>query len=170
MFRIDRPLERSATFDVTGQYRYCLGRRWDSRQPCLTWVMLNPSQADHRQEDPTLRRCLGLTQAWGYGALTVVNLFAYCSSQPRDLKRVADPIGPENDRYLLAACADVPTIVLAWGNGGNLHGRDRAVLALLARDRDRCHCLGRNQTGQPRHPLYVKRQAQLCPWPGETMA
>ncbi|MDA0268840.1 MAG: DUF1643 domain-containing protein [Cyanobacteria bacterium] len=162
-------LERSATFDSTGQYRYRLGRRWDPQCPALTFVMLNPSQADHRQEDPTLRRCIGLAQGWGYGALTVVNLFAFCSSQPQALQRIADPIGPENDRYLLAACADVPTIVLAWGNGGSLYGRDHAVLALLARYRDRCHCLGLNQTGQPRHPLYVRRGTQLAPYPKEAV-
>ncbi len=162
-------LERSAVFDPTGRYRYCLGRRWHHKGPTLTFVMLNPSRADHRQEDPTLRRCIGLAQGWGYGALTVVNLFGYCSRQPRDLQRVSDPIGPENDRYLLAACTDVPTIVLAWGNSGSLQGRDRAALALLATHRDRCHCLGRNQTGQPRHPLYVRRGARLSPYPNEAV-
>jgi hypothetical protein len=157
-------LARSAEFDQTGEYRYCLGRSWEPLRPSLTWIMLNPSRADHCQEDPTLRRCLGLTQAWGYGALTVVNLFAYCSHQPQALKQVADPIGPENDRYLLAACTAAAAIALAWGNGGTLYGRDRAVLKLLQPYRDRCYCLGRNQTGQPRHPLYVKRQTRLLPW------
>jgi hypothetical protein len=158
------PLARSAEFDATGQYRYRLGRRWDPQRPAITFVMLNPSRADHRQEDPTLRRCLGLAQGWGYGALTVVNLFAHCSSQPQALQRVPDPVGPENDRFLLAACTDTPTLVLAWGNSGSLYGRDRAVFHRLEPYRDRCYCLGRNQTGQPRHPLYVRRQTPLLPW------
>ncbi|MGD1908075.1 MAG: DUF1643 domain-containing protein [Leptolyngbyaceae cyanobacterium] len=158
------PIERSATFDATGQYRYRLDRRWDPHRPALTFVMLNPSRADHRQDDPTLRRCIGLSQGWEYGALTVVNLFAYCSSKPKQLQTAVDPVGPENDRYLLAACSDTQTIVLAWGNSGGLYQRNRAVLSLLEPYRDRCHCLGRNQTGQPRHPLYVKRNTQLLPW------
>lgn len=157
-------IRRSAEFDVTGQYRYWLKREWDEGRPAIALIMLNPSRADHQRDDPTLRRCTKLAQQWQYGRLIVVNLFAYCTASPRVLKTIADPIGADNDAHLLHACESAEHILVAWGNWGSLHGRDRAVLALLARHRDRLLCLGQNQTGQPRHPLYVPRATQPRPW------
>lgn len=156
--------QSSAVFDETGQYRYCLERIWDPSHPRLAIVMLNPSQADGRVDDPTIRRCCGLSHQWGYGAIAVVNLFAYRSAHPVELKRVSDPIGPENDRFLVAAAEQSAAILLAWGNSGSWRGRDRIVLDLLHPYRPQwCH-LGLNQTGQPRHPLYVRRGIQLQRW------
>jgi hypothetical protein len=125
-------MDRTATFDATGHYRYRLTRRWQPDGPCLTFVMLNPSRADHEREDPTLRRCIHLAQGWGYGGLVVVNLFAYCTAYPRELRHVVDPIGPENDAYLLPAVQQGDRCLLAWGNQGRWRGRDQAVLELLA--------------------------------------
>ncbi len=156
-------MERTATFDPTGHYRYSLGRRW-SDAPTLAIIMLNPSRADSSIDDPTLRRCTGLAMGWGFGAIAVVNLFAYRSPRPQVLRQVADPIGPDNDAALLAAANQAERILLAWGNGGSWQGRDRAVLALLAPFSAYCHCLGLNRTGQPRHPLYVPRHTLLKPW------
>ena len=127
--------------------------------------MLNPSRADHRQDDPTLRRCIGLAQHWQFGCLTVVNLFAYCTASPKILKTAADPIGSGNDDHIMQACKAADHILLAWGNWGSLHQRDQAVLNLLTPFRDRLCCLGLNRTGQPRHPLYVPRHTPLQTWP-----
>jgi hypothetical protein len=157
-------MDRRASFDPTGQYRYCLGRQWGSG-PILATIMLNPSRADGCVDDPTLRRCVGLAQEWGFGALEVVNLFAYRSSHPRLLQQVPDPVGPANDGVLLLVAQRADALLLAWGNGGSLGGRDRIVLSLLAADRRKFHCLGINRTGQPRHPLYVPRHSPLLPWP-----
>ena len=44
--------------------------------------MLNPSLADATADDPTIRRCIGLAYGWDFGAITVVNLFAYCTALP----------------------------------------------------------------------------------------
>ncbi|MEM0980415.1 MAG: DUF1643 domain-containing protein [Cyanobacteria bacterium P01_H01_bin.58] len=158
-------VQRCAQFDDTGWYRYRLTRRWDDTQPELAFVMLNPSYANHREDDPTLRRCIRLAQQWQYGSLVVVNLFAYCTAYPAVLKTVDEPVGKENDRFILQACQTAKHILLAWGNGGSLHNRDHDVLQLLAPYRDRLRCLAVNRTGQPRHPLYVPRDTQLCSWP-----
>lgn len=160
-------IDRWATFDPTGHYRYRLGRCWQPTAPALALVMLNPSRADAHREDPTLRRCLQFARRWGFGRLVVVNLFAYCSPHPAVLGQVSDPIGPDNDRWLSQTAAEATTLMLAWGNQGSLLHRDRHVLALLAPHHTRCYCLGRNRTGQPRHPLYAPRTSTLQPflWP-----
>lgn len=157
-------IQRSAEFDATGQYRYWLKREWATDKAAIALIMLNPSRADHRQDDPTLRRCISLAQHWQFGRLTVVNLFAYCTASPKILQAAAQPIGSDNDQHILDACHTASQIVLAWGNGGTLHQRDQAVLKLLKPFRDRLYCIGHNQTGQPRHPLYVPRQTSLQRW------
>jgi len=161
---VPRNILRSAKFDVTGQYRYWLQREWDTDQGAIALIMLNPSRADQYQDDPTLRRCISLAQQWQFGRLTVVNLFAYCTASPQILKTAPQPIGEDNDQHILAACQEAQQIVLAWGNWGRLHQRDQAVVQLLMPFRDRLCCLGLNQTGQPRHPLYVPRLTPLLPW------
>jgi hypothetical protein len=147
-----------AIIDPTGTYRYRLWRQWDRTQPRVAFVMLNPSTADAVTDDPTIRRCIRLAQSWGYGSVEVVNLFAYRATQPAVLRRVADPIGPKNDRYLLQTRRRARTIIAAWGNHGLLGGRGRVVLRLLGNEAG-WHCLGMTKHGQPRHPLYVRRDA-----------
>ncbi|MFE4107892.1 MAG: DUF1643 domain-containing protein [Almyronema sp.] len=157
-------MHQEAVIDQSGLYRYSLGRIWLPEQPRLAFIMLNPSRADHQCNDPTIRRCLSLAQGWGYGALEVVNLFAFRTAQPRLLKQAIAPIGSENDDYIRAAVARAEKTVLAWGNWGSWQGRDRAVLDLLATAEKKLYCLGLNQTGQPRHPLYVASQVELKKW------
>lgn len=153
---------------IVGEYRYLLWRTWDSAHPRLLWVLLNPSTADGQTDDPTLRRCIGFSRDWQYGGLEIVNLFALRSRQPRDLFTAADPVGSENDQYLAAAAARAQCIVLAWGTHGIYRQRDRAVLALLARQSVQpFHCLDTTQHGHPRHPLYVAQTARPVPIPDQ---
>jgi hypothetical protein len=148
-------MRRGATFDVTGQYRYRLWRRWDPGLPRVAFVMLNPSTADHRQDDPTIRRCIGFARGWGYGGLVVVNLFAYRTASVAELFQARDPVGPDNDRHLAGIGRRVAAVVLAWGVHGTRHGRAGGVLDLLAGCRAPLLCLGTTRGGHPRHPLYL---------------
>jgi hypothetical protein len=83
--------------------------------------MLNPSTADASQDDPTIRRCIGFARQWGCGRLVVLNLFAFRATDPADLKRAADPVGPENrawfDRTLVDDLVGGP-VVCGWGVHG----------------------------------------------------
>jgi hypothetical protein len=152
---------------VVGGYRYLLWRTWDPARPRLLWVLLNPSTAGERADDPTLRRCAGFSRAWGFGGLELVNLFAWRATDPRELQRATDPIGPENDCCLVAAATRAHGIIVAWGGRGRYQRRDRAVCALLSGHAPHglC-CLGTTHTGCPRHPLYVARSASLVPYHG----
>lgn len=152
-------MQSGAIFDDSSTYRYSLWRSW-SQLPKVGFVMLNPNQANATYNDPTIRRCIGFAQNWGYGGLEVVNLFAYRAKSPLLLKQIADPIGEDNERYLFSLSDRVETIVLAWGNWGTLRGRDRAVIERL-NSQQNLYCLGITKTGQPRHPLYLKRDTLL---------
>ncbi len=158
--RRKRSVKTGAIFDLTEQYRYVLWREWDSTMLRVGFVMLNPSQADAIADDPTIRRCIGFARAWGYGALEVVNLFAYRTAFPKFLRQVSDPVGSDNDLHLEQFARRVDRIVLAWGNWGSLYGRDRAVLEQLMACKS-LYCFGLTKNQQPRHPLYLKRNATV---------
>lgn len=125
----------------------------------VLFVMLNPSTADERVDDPTIRRCVGFARQWGFRHLRVVNLFAARSTDPDALRDMEDPVGPQNDEVLARELARADRVVAAWGVHGSLHGRDRVVLELGARGD--WWCLGVTKHGYPRHPLYVRADQPL---------
>ena len=95
--------ETGARFSVDRRYRYALWRVWDRSRGVCNFLLLNPSIADEVTNDPTSERCERRARRWGFGGLIVTNLFALCATDPAGLRRVADPIGPENDAAILEA-------------------------------------------------------------------
>jgi hypothetical protein len=156
-------IESGAVLDVSGRYRYSLWRAWSIYHPRIAFVLLNPSTADDERNDPTIRRCIGFARAWNFGSIEVVNLFAYRATDARELLKVDDPVGAENNYYLIQAVERCSTVVVGWGTRGTLLGRDRQVMSLLAGRKD-VYCLGITKNRQPRHPLYVKGDTSLVPF------
>ncbi len=148
-----------AIFSECGRYRYLLQRAWDPAAAAVMFIGLNPSTACQTHDDPSIRRCVRFAKDWGYGGVLVTNLFAFRSPHPRDLRQAADPIGPQNDRFIFACQEQVDLVVAAWGNEGVFLQRAQSVLAGLRRP----FCLRLNKTGQPSHPLYLP--ADLTPGP-----
>lgn len=146
----------SASFSRCKKYRYTLSRTWDANLPQIMFVGLNPSTADAEVDDPTVRRCVRFARDWGFGGLILTNLFAFRSTDPKRIKGVADPVGPENDLVIRRACKSVDCVVVAWGVHGTLSNRDREVLAML----ESPQCLGVTNGGAPRHPLYLAARAR----------
>ena len=150
---------------IEGAYRYLLWRTWDVSRPRALWILLNPSMADGRIDDRTLRRCKAFTASWRFGGLEIVNLFALRTPYPRDLYQAANPVGEENDQYIIAAVRRATSIILAWGAHGSYRERDRAVLALIKTHTALAPCcLGVTRSGSPRHPLYIARNKQPFPF------
>lgn len=156
-FETSVPVIRRAAFSRCGSYRYALWRRWDASRPDVLFVALNPSTADHRQDDPTIRRCMGFARDWGYGGLVVANLFAFRTPLPSALRQAAAPVGPRNDRWLERLAGEAALVVAAWGAHGGMGDRAARVAPRLGP----CHCLGLTAGGAPRHPLYVRKDAPL---------
>jgi hypothetical protein len=154
---------RSAVISGDGLYRYRLERRW-SPGPTVAWIMLNPSTADGEADDATLKRVTAFSRSWGFGALRVVNLYAYRATEPADLWKAADPVGPDNDRHIARAVSCVE-IVAAWGANARAD-RIAAVLEVLAKapGAGRVHALATTKAGQPRHPLYLRGDLAMQRW------
>ena len=152
-------LVRHARFSRCRQYRYTLKREWGDGDAVM-FVGLNPSTADHRIDDPTVRRCVGFAQRWGFGSLLLTNLFGFRSTDPSILPDIKDPVGPSNDRIIREVAKDATLIIVAWGSNGNLQQRDGQILEWLPDP----HCLGFTKSGCPRHPLYMPSSAVPVPF------
>lgn len=149
-----------ARISACGRFRYALWRRWDPAGPVVCFIGLNPSTADARADDPTLRRCMRFAHDWRFGGLVMANLFAYRATNPAALRQAPDPVGPRNNHWLRRLSAQAALTVAAWGNGGRLGARDAEVLRLLGA----VSCLGTTRTGAPRHPLYLPASTRPRLW------
>ena len=143
-----------------GKYRYKLVREWNERLSGVTFICLNPSIADENIDDPTILKCVNFAKKWGCGSLTVLNLFALRSTDPKVLCRSSDPVGEENYAYLNQLNDSTEIKVAAWGNHGNLNNRGCEVSALI---KD-LYYLRLNKTAQPAHPLYLPAELNPVLW------
>ena len=159
----------SAVISPCGMYRYLLTRYLGPGAKPATFIMLNPSTADAERDDATIRKCVGFTRRWGCLGLQVVNLFALRATDPTGLRRVEDPVGPENAVWIGRAIQEARTngpIVCAWGNHGDYCDQDLAVLRLLKAWKVKPVALQITKRGHPKHPLYVPYAAPLRPFAG----
>jgi len=152
-------MDQKTIFSEDRKYRYTLWRDFESwinkNKNYVVFIGLNPSTADETKDDPTIRRCMGFTKQWGFGSLCMLNLFAYRTVNPEEMKRQIDPIGPDNDKYLLQICSEASLIIAAWGTQGNFVDRDKKIMALIPDMK----CLSNTKNGFPQHPLYVRKNA-----------
>ncbi len=156
-------MRSGANFSRCRTFRYALWREWDASGPGLMLIGLNPSTADARNNDPTIRRCIGFARDWGFGRVHVLNLFAYRATYPDDLKAACDPVGPRNDSWLRKVARRCDRVVACWGNDGAFMGRSARVRAMLG---DRLEVIRLNGSGEPAHPLYLPATLEPMPWPG----
>lgn len=150
-------MRTNAILSEDRKYRYVLLREWDSQLPKIMFIGLNPSTADENQDDPTIRRCIAFAKSFDYGGFYMLNLFAYRSTSPSKLREVDDPIGEDNDNFLLDYISKVDQVVACWGNHGSYKGRSLEIRNKLSA----LFCFGANKTGEPKHPLYVKSDVKL---------
>lgn len=152
-------VEGDAVLSPCGRFRYLLTRIWDWSRPPAIWVMLNPSTADASSDDQTLRRVQAYSRREGAGGASIVNLFAYRSTDPAELRHVDDPVGEVNDIILESILGTGRGLaVVAWGAGAHrFPARVQEVLDLAERvGRHRLYRLGAPlKDGHPRHPCRV---------------
>jgi hypothetical protein len=126
-------------------------------------LMLNPSTADAIKDDPTIRKCIGFSQRWGYGGLEILNLFAYRSTNPKALLDLDDPFGPDNIEHAAQTVESCDRLVCAWGCESTIKSLQRKGFnvkqTLQAIEEHNflltINCLGRSPSGNPYHPLML---------------
>lgn len=160
-----------------GTYRYRLWREWGPvSSPLLGFVMLNPSTADAKDDDPTIRRCMGYARAWGYGGVRIANLCALRATNPKELLTHPDPCGgPLNEEALCWVAETCQRVVVAWGAfAGKLPAYFHLSPTHVMRNARRRHasfseplmCLRLTAAGFPAHPLYLPANIEPVPYRG----
>jgi hypothetical protein len=182
----------SAVFSACEHYRYRLDRALDGKGPPVGFMLHNPSLAGADREDATSRRGIGYARRWGAASLIFLNPFARISTSPGELWKASppsqasmsppDPVGPENDRHIRQACAELAAggglLVYAFGVFGRnqaerlaIDARRREVMAIVAATGVETKALALAADGvTPKHPLRLR--ADLIPfrWPAATAA
>ena len=152
-----------AVYSDCNAYRYRLTRRWGPGR-LLNYVMLNPSVADERHNDPTVERCERRARLLGFEAFSVTNIFAWRDTDPHQMKRAVSPNGPQNDDILIAAARAADQVIAAWGTHGAHKERGPEVARMLASHGVVQYHLGVTKDGHPRHLLYVRYSQRPILW------
>lgn len=153
----------SAALSDCQKYRYALHRQWDDTKRNVLFIMLNPSTADASHDDPTIRRCIGFAKSWGFGGLHVVNLYALRSTDPKELLKASDPVGPDNRKWWQGAASFCEIAVCAWGNAPIVGKLQKALwpeykpLSWISLP---LHYIELSDNGTPKHPLYLRGDVQ----------
>lgn len=154
-----------AVFSEDDRRRYRLWRQWNPYEPTVTFCMLNPSTADHVQNDPTIERCMRRARAMKFGRLEIVNLFSLRSTDPKVLYETTGVIGEDDTTSILDAVKASEIVVCGWGTHGALHGRGEYIKNLLQKVYPhKLRVLAINKDGSPKHPLYVGYNVQPKEW------
>jgi hypothetical protein len=147
----------SCIFSEDRKYRYYLERNLfpiTDEQKTINFIMLNPSTADETKNDPTVERCCVRTKLLGFSKVVITNIFAFRSTDPKQLKLVTDPIGIKNDEHIYTAAFNSDVVICAWGKDGILFDRAEQVKNLLKPFELKALRIS-EITGQPFHPLYL---------------
>lgn len=163
---VDSVPRTGATFSPCGRYRYLLWRHFNEPRigRMINFIMLNPSTAGEVDNDPTVQRCVNRAMGWEFDSLFVTNIFAYRSTDPSILKTLDDPVGAENDDFLLSSASAAAMVVCAWGQHGWINARSVRVVEMLLSHGIPLRALHITKSGQPQHPLYLPYSLKPLPW------
>ena len=118
-----KQLHKTAAISRCEKYRYKLTRTWDEDKGKVLFVMLNPSTANHIENDLTTIRCINFAEKWGYGGIMIGNIYPFRAKRPKDLKKWLNKgsdydfwkSGYDNEKYVKDMAQQADLIVCAWG-------------------------------------------------------
>lgn len=151
-----------AKFSDCGRYRQELWRRWEGPTGYALFIGTNPSVACHLTDDPTCLREWKRAERMGL-SYAKANVLDARLTDSRQLHRLDfPPCSDANLPAIMRLAKDAAIIVACWGrlHSSMQHHAERVETA-LRNDGHALHCLGRNNDGSPKHPLYLRSDAEL---------
>ena len=144
---------REAEFSIDKKERYSLKREWDTYKNKILYIMLNPSFADDKDDDPTIRRLINFTKKFNSGGFLVGNIFTTITPNPKELDK-SKGMSDKNFEELIKLINKVDQIVYAWGSSIE---EPQLLKKLVLNPK----CFGKNLNGTPKHPLYLPKNSKL---------
>lgn len=146
--------------------RYVLGQPGDKN---ILVFGVNPSTAVAGKDDSTLRKVRSISQHDGFDGWIMVNLYPLVSTDPDLLPEVVDNNLVENNIKILEAVVKsyyIDRIWAAWGNiidkrmylGESLYDIQEVLCCI---DAEWYYRGSLTKSGNPRHPLYMKKDEKF---------
>lgn len=139
--------------------RFVLGKQ--GRNPLFV-IGLNPSTADVKKSDPTMRKVMGIAERFKCDSFVMLNLYPQRTTNPSDLhKELSGELFKQNLQEITKALSTVekPLIFVAWGdNIGIRKYLYRCAKEIITQIGDNAVWLqtgALTKNGHPRHPLYA---------------
>ena len=145
---------RNALFSNDKKHRYFLERVWNDSLETILFVLLNPSIADSKKDDPTIKKLISFSKKWGYGGFCVCNLYSYRTPSPKELYNNSNNKSKKNKEYLKNNILKSNRVIYGWGA---TEFEPKWILDLVKEPL----CFGKNKNGTPKHPLYMNYKTKL---------
>ena len=175
-----------ADFSSDKKYRYTLRMNYirglldTERSKTLTIILKNPSSADEKRSDSTIRKVE--TYVWqkfpDVQTLNIYNLFAYRATDAVELHHLMQEnelntgVGKENDFFLKELLKQSDYLICAWGgpsaiNKVNYQNRISQVKKIIAKEYNgpAYHVKGAKATAEPLHGLMWGYEYELLKFP-----
>lgn len=154
-----------------GTARFLLGTQGENP---LVFFGVNPSTARPGELDPTVRRVARFAQDLGHDSWVMLNLYPQIATDPRHLHDEEHrELTARNERAIARHVAGRPLpLVAAWGSLVSSRRHLRPLVERIARLEALAACAwfsfgAPTRDGHPRHPLYLRADTPLRPFPLE---
>lgn len=117
---------------------------------------LNPSHIKNGKNS-TVSILMDIALREGFDSVVITNLYGHITPNPKELKTVQDPIGPENDIWIENMKNACKKILCIWGN----NAEKKRAEEILPTIKKKAYTIGLTKSGQPRHVLHTKKDAKL---------
>ena len=153
-------------------YRYILGTRGEKPLICIG---INPSTARPGALDNTLKSVERIALGNGFDSFLMFNVYAQRATDPNAMEKHCNPLLHRENmaafRYVLSISRS-PAVWAAWGSiiekRAYLSDCLRDMLTIGEEYGAAWYCAGAvTKKGHPHHPLYLKKDEKLKPFPLE---
>lgn len=174
-----------AEFSIDKKYRYTLQMSYNKdllsqeRNKSLTVILKNPSSADERRSDSTIRKVE--TYVWqkfpDVGKLNIYNIFAFRATDAIELHQLMQidglqaGIGKENDHFLIELLKKTDYLICSWGGPSainkNLYQERIAQVKKIVSKKFMgpvYRVKGKQETSEPLHGLMWGYEYELKPF------
>ena len=157
--------------DRYSEYRYILGTRGEHPLVCIG---INPSTAVPGRLDNTLKSTERIALANGYDSFVMFNVYAQRATDPDQMDRDLNPVLHRENmnafEWLLSRAPSPPDLWAAWGTIICKRPWLPSCVMDMAEIGRRHGCRWftagpRSKAGHPHHPLYLRKDAALDPFP-----